>query len=55
MSLGSVCHKVVYVTKLVIAIPYGYETGSANLSEKHVLKVRFEVLTELMMSLVYWK
>ena len=49
MLQSSVGHKLVYVTKLDTSLPYGYETGSANLSEKHVLNVRSEVLKELLM------
>jgi len=49
MPQCNLCHKVVYVTKLGTSIPYEYETGSASLSEKRVLNVRSEVLTELLM------
>jgi hypothetical protein len=49
LSQSSVCCKVMCVTELDMSVPYGYETGSATLREKHVLKLRFEVLTEQLM------
>jgi hypothetical protein len=38
----------VYVTKLDTSIPCRYEIGSANFSEKLVLTVQSDVLTELL-------
>jgi hypothetical protein len=49
MSQSSVGQKAVYVIKQDTSVPYGYETWSAHLSEKHVVNMRSEVLTELLM------